>query len=342
MEFKDYYATLGVTKAASEKEIKQAYRKLARKFHPDVNPNDKAAEARFKDINEAYEVLGDPAKRQKYDELGANWRQYEQAGPGGQGPFSGGWSVNTGGGQGGGFRTMTQEEMEDLFGDTNPFSDFFTTFFGGGGGAAGGSRQTRSSRTRARGGRDIEHELDLTLDEAYHGTTKRLALSHGGAARTVDVRIPAGVGDGARVRVAGEGEKGTGGGRSGDLYLRLRIAPHATFERKGQDLHTTVAVPVPTAVLGGEVEVPTMTGKPVRLKIPAFTQNGQVFRLKTYGMPARGSHPQGDLYARVEAQVPTTLTDEEREHYTALAKLHAAGLKPRPASGGGATANSAA
>jgi curved DNA-binding protein len=333
MEFKDYYATLGVTKAASEKEIKQAFRKLARKFHPDVNPGDKSAEARFKDINEAYEVLGDSGKRSKYDELGANWRQYEQAQrAGGPNPFDG-WNANRGGapGAGGGFRTMTQEEMEDLFGDTNPFSDFFTTFFGGAGPSAG-PRGARAGRARARGGRDIEHELDLTLDEAYHGATKRLALSHGGPARTVDVRIPAGVGEGSRVRVPGEGEPGAGGGPAGDLYLRLRLTTHSTFERRGQDLHTTVAVPVPTAVLGGEVEVPTMAGKSVRLKIPPFTQNGQVFRLKTYGMPARGSHAQGDLYAKVEAQVPTALTPEEREHYTALAKLQR----------GGATENSAA
>ena len=322
MEFKDYYATLGVTKAASEKEIKQAYRKLARKFHPDVNPGDKAAEARFKDINEAYEVLGDPAKRAKYDELGANWRQYEQASAqDGANPFAGGWNVNAGGGSGG-FRTMTQEEMEELFGNENPFSDFFTTFFGGSGGPTPGSRTGRvGTRTRARSGRDVEHELDLSLDEAYHGTTKRLALSHGGGSRMVDVRIPAGVGDGSRVRVPGEGEPGMGGATAGDLYLRLRLAPHPTFERKGQDLYTTVAVPVPTAVLGGEVDVPTMAGKTVRLKIPPFTQNGQVFRLKGYGMPARGSHAQGDLYARVEAQMPTTLTAEERDHYDALAKL---------------------
>jgi DnaJ-class molecular chaperone len=324
MEFKDYYATLGVTKASSEKEIKQAYRKLARKFHPDVNPGDKTAEARFKDINEAYEVLGDPAKRAKYDELGANWRQYEQAQrSGGANPFAG-WNVNTGGGGSGGFRTMTQEEMEDLFGDSNPFSDFFTTFFGGAG-PSPGARGARGARSRTRAGRDIEHELDLTLDEAYHGTTKRLALSHAGSSRTKDVRIPAGVGEGSRVRVPGEGEPGSGGGTAGDLYLRLRLTPHPTFERRGQDLHTTVSVPVPTVVLGGEVDVPTMTGKPVRLKIPPFTQNGQVFRLKTYGMPARGSHAQGDLYAKVEAQIPTSLTDEEREHYAALGKMQRSG-----------------
>jgi curved DNA-binding protein len=333
MEFKDYYATLGVTKAASEKEIKQAFRKLARKFHPDVNPNDKAAESRFKEINEAYEVLGDASKRSKYDELGANWRQYEQAQRAGTADPFAGWNANAGGAAGGGgFRTMTQEEMEDLFGDTNPFSDFFTTFFGGAGPSAGAPRGARAGRTRARGGRDVEHELDLTLDEAYHGTTKRLALSHGGAPRTVDVRIPAGVGEGSRVRVPGEGEPGAGGGPAGDLYLRLRLTPHSTFERQGQNLHTTVAVPVPTAVLGGELEVPTMTGKTVRLKIPPFTQNGQVFRLKTYGMPARGSHAPGDLYAKVEAQVPTALTPEEREHYEALAKLQR----------DGASANSAA
>ena len=324
MEFKDYYATLGVTKASSEKEIKQAYRKLARKFHPDVNPGDKAAEARFKDINEAYEVLGDAAKRSKYDELGANWRQYEQAErTGAANPFAG-WNVNTGGAPGGGgFRTMTQEEMEGLFGDQNPFSDFFTTFFGGGG-SQPGTRGGRAGRPRARGGRDIEHELDLTLDEAYHGTTKRLALSHGGQPRTVDVRIPAGVGEGSRVRVSGEGEQGSGGATSGDLYLRIHISPDSRFERKGQDLHAKVRVPVTTAVLGGEAEVPNAGGRAIRLRIPPGTQNGQVFRLKGKGMPIVGKPGEfGDLYATVEAELPRQLTTEERAHYEALAKLAA-------------------
>jgi DnaJ-class molecular chaperone len=327
MEFKDYYATLGVAKTATDKEIKQAFRKLARKFHPDVNPGDKTAEGKFKDLNEAYEVLGDPAKRKKYDELGANWRLYEQAqAQGGANPFAG-WNVNVGGGpQGGGFRTMTQDEMEEMFGDSNPFSDFFTTFFGGGFGGAGGAgaEAGRGARARARQrpGRDVEHEIELTLEEAYQGVTRRLSLKYDGHARTVDVRIPAGVGDGSRVRVSGEGEHGVGGAASGDLYLRVRLAPHPAFERKGRDLYVKVLLPVTTAVLGGEAEVQTLGGKSARLRIPPLTQNGQVFRLKGYGMPAVGRHDEkGDLYARVEVQLPSHLSPEAREHYEALARL---------------------
>jgi DnaJ-class molecular chaperone len=326
MDFKDYYATLGVTKTSTEKEIKGAFRKLARKFHPDVNSGDKAAESKFKDINEAYEVLGDPEKRKKYDELGANWRMYEQAGaqPGGGNPFAG-----FGGGgrpQGGGFRTMSPDEMEEMFGDQNPFSDFFTTFFGGGGAAAGRESAGFGGRGRGRGqkrqGRDVEHEIELTLEDAYSGAMRRLSLAHEGQTRTVDVRIPAGVTDGSRVRVTGEGEHGLGGAASGDLYLRVKLAPHAAFERKGRDLYVTVRVPVTTAVLGGEAEVQTLAGTPARLKIPPLTQNGQVFRLKNYGMPAVGKPDEkGDLYARIEIQVPAQISAEEREHYEALEKL---------------------
>ncbi len=327
MEFKDYYATLGVAKTATDKELKQAYRKLARKHHPDVNPGDKSAEARFKEINEAYEVLGDPAKRKKYDELGANWRMYEQAGAGAQGgaygaPFGAGFGGQ--GAQGGGFRTMTEDEMRDMFGDSNPFSDFFQTFFGGMGaedrGEAG--RRAGRGRPRARAGRDIESELELGLEDAQHGATRRLSMNHDGGARSVDVRIPAGVGDGSRVRVAGEGEPGTGGGPAGDLYLRIRVAPHPSFERKGKDLYTRVPVPVTNAVLGGEAEVTTLGGKTLRLKIPPTTQNGQVFRLKGHGMPAPGKPSEtGDLYATVDVQLPKQLTPEEREHFEALKKL---------------------
>jgi DnaJ-class molecular chaperone len=216
---------------------------------------------------------------------------------------------------------MTPEEMEELFGNSNPFSDFFTTFFGGGGEAFGGGGGRGRSKSRQRPGRDLEHELELSLEEAYSGATRRLSLKHDGHARTVDVRIPAGVGDGSRVRVSGEGEQGSGGGTSGDLYLRIRLTPHPVFERKGRDLYVKVMVPVPTAVLGGEAEVQTIGGKAARLRIPPLTQNGQVFRLKGYGMPAVGkSNEIGDLYARVEAQLPTQLTADERAHYEELAK----------------------
>ncbi len=320
MDFKDYYATLGVAKTATEKEIKSAYRKLARKHHPDVNPGDKAAEAKFKELNEAYEVLGDPDKRKKYDELGANWRMYEHAGPGGGGsPFEqGGWTVNPGGAPGGGFRTMTEDEMREMFGNENPFSDFFNTFFGGADPEAG--RRTRG-RTRARKGRDFEQEIVLTLEEADQGTMRRLAMKHDGHARTVDVRIPAGVGDGSRVRVAGEGEHGVGGGAAGDLYLRIRLAPHGQFERRGRDLYTKVPVPLTTAVLGGEVDVPALGGRTLRLKVPPTTQNGQVFRLRGQGMTLAGkSGERSDLYATIDVQLPRQLSPEQRAQFEQLAK----------------------
>ena len=321
MDFKDYYGVLGVAKTASAKEIKQAFRKLARKHHPDVNPGDRAAEARFKDINEAYEVLGDPEKRRKYDELGANWRMYEQAGGPGGGPGPGWEGVFTGGSSGGGFRSMTEEEMRQMFGDADPFSDFFHTFFGGAAQPGGG--RARASRARAsRPGRDVEHELELGLEDAFHGTTQRLSLRHDGHARTVDVRIPAGVGDGSRVRISGEGEAGMGGAGSGDLYLRIRLAAHPRFERKGRDLHTRVGIPLTRAVLGGETEVVTLGGKSLRLRIPPLTQNGQIFRLKGHGMPAVGKPEQtGDLYAAIEVQLPRELTPEQREHFEALGRL---------------------
>ncbi|HTK28135.1 MAG TPA: DnaJ C-terminal domain-containing protein [Vicinamibacterales bacterium] len=330
MDFKDYYSTLGVAKTATEKEIKQAYRKLARKHHPDVNPGDKTAEGRFKDINEAYEVLGDPSKRKKYDELGANWRMYEQAGAGGPGGGfnpggdGGAWNVHVGGGPGGGYRTMTEDEVREMFGDANPFSDFFQTFFGGGGpGEEPGRRAGRGGRSRARAGRDVEQAIELGLEDAFQGATRRLSIKHDGHARTVDVRIPAGVGEGSRVRIPGEGEPGAGGASAGDLYLRIRLVPHPRFERKGRDLYTRVSVPLTTAVLGGEAEVATMGGgKPLRLKIPTGTQNGQVFRLKGHGMPAVGKPEEhGDLYATVDVQLPRSLTSEQRTHFEALRKL---------------------
>jgi DnaJ-class molecular chaperone len=321
MDFKDYYAVLGVSKTATEKEIKQAFRKLARKHHPDVNPGDRAAEAKFKEINEANEVLSDPEKRRKYDELGANWRMYEQAAAGGAGHPGGGWEGRFSTGPG--YRTMSEEEMREMFGDADPFSDFFHTFFGGVGATGEPGRQSRASRLRMRRqGRDVEHELQLNLEDAFHGTTQRLSLKHDGHARTVDVRIPPGVADGSRVRISGEGEAGTGGAQSGDLYLRIRLSPHPRFERKGRDLYARVQVPLTTAVLGGETEVQTLGGKALRLKIPPLTQNGQVLRLKGQGMPALGKSDQiGDLYATIDVQLPRDLSPEQRAHFEALGRL---------------------
>ncbi|MEI6667864.1 MAG: DnaJ C-terminal domain-containing protein [Acidobacteriota bacterium] len=320
MEFKDYYATLGVTKSATDKEVKQAYRKLARKFHPDVNPGDKASETRFKQVNEAYEVLGDADKRGKYDELGANWRQYEQVDPRGGGqPFGGaGWGPGVRGGRTGG-HVLTEEEMRQAFGEGDPFSDFFHAFFGGRPEASPTSpRQGRPAKGRR--GRDVEQDLDLTLEQASQGATRRLTIKYGGHARTVDVRIPAGVADGSRVRVAGEGEHGAGS--AGDLFLRVRIQPHPRFERKGQDLHITIHVPVTTAVLGGDAEVVALDGHALRLKIPSSTQNGQVFRLKGHGMPTIGKPAdRGDIYATVVIRLPRSLTPEQRTLYEQLATL---------------------
>jgi DnaJ-class molecular chaperone len=302
MDFKDYYAILGVDKKASDADIKRAYRKLARQYHPDLNPGEKHAEAKFKEINEANEVLGDPENRRKYDELGANWRQYEHAQP------AGGRATH---------RTMTPEEMEELFGGGggDPFSDFFHTFFGGDAGPAG--RRSGRSRRPTRG-HDLEQPVDLSLEDVLSGTTRRVVISGDGADRTVDVRIPAGVKDGARVRAAAKGGSGHGG-EAGDLYLQVRVVPHSQFERRGQDLHTRVTAPVTTAVLGGEVSVPTLGGGSVRLRVPELTAAGRVFRLRGHGLPTVGKPDErGDLYATLDVQIPSSLNEEERRRWEAL------------------------
>lgn len=315
MQFRDYYATLGVPKTASDTEIKRAYRKLARQFHPDLNPGDKTAEARFKEVNEAHEVLGDPEKRRKYDELGENWRQYENVQPGQGAPP--GWTGGFGGGTH--YRTMTPEEME-AFG----FSDFFETFFGGGAGFQDFGARAGRGRGRGRGparGADLEQAVELTLEEVFSGTARRVHMS-GARDRTVEVRIPAGVRDGARVRAAGEGGPGVAGGSAGDLFLRVHVRPHSQFERKGDDLYVRVSVPATVAVLGGEATVPTLAGAPLRLKVPGLTRNGRVFRLRGHGLPVAGrADARGDLYATLNIQVPSQLTADARRHWEALRDL---------------------
>ena len=320
MDFKDYYAVLGVPKTATDDDIKRAYRRLARQHHPDLNPGDKAAEARFKDLNEANEVLGDPDKRRKYDDLGANWRQYEQQASTGHGPgFTAGPS---------GFRTVSPEEMDRLFGGQAPFSDFFATFFGQTEPASSGARRARS--TRPRRGPDIEALVEVTLEEAFAGTTRRVMVSQGGKDHPVEVRIPAGIKDGSRIRAAGEGGAAGQGGTPGDLYLSVTVLPHPRFERRGQDLHTRVPVPVTTAVLGGEISVPSVSGSTLKLRIPEMTAAGRVFRLRGHGMPGVGQpDDRGDLYATAEVQIPSSISAEQRRHYEALRDLAAGGASSR-------------
>jgi len=287
-DFKDYYKILGVAKAASEKEIKAAYRKLARKHHPDVNHGNKQAEARFKEINEANEVLSDPEKRRRYDELGANWDAVRSGGPGG------------GAGRPGGFRVHTEGFDPESVGG---FSDFFRTFFSGGG---GGFEEVGARGRAARPDRP-DHPVDITLEEVLSGAHRTLQMG-GASPKRVEVKIPAGVREGTRVRAA-------------DVVLRVHVLPHAIFEVKGDDLQAAVRVPLTTAVLGGEVHVPTLDG-PVGIKVPAGTPAGRVFRLREHGLPRlEGGHGRGDLLATLAVDLPKELSKREKDLFEELKAL---------------------
>jgi curved DNA-binding protein len=306
---KNYYDVLGVGKDASDKEIKAAYRKLARQYHPDVNPGNTQAETRFKEINEAYEVLGDEKKRRSYDELGPNWHRWQQAGQ--AGGFN--WDQWARGNSGSRPRA-TPEDFEDLFGGGGGnFSDLFGTIFGGGG--PGRTRTYQQSRPQT--GQDIEQEIEISLTEAYLGTT-RLLNKEG---RRLQVKIPAGAKTGLKVRMRGEGQSGFYGGEAGDLYLKVKVAADPRFERKEDDLYTTVPVDLYTTILGGEIRVPTLSGE-VTLKIPAGSQNGQSFRLRSKGMPKlHRTDEYGDLYAKLDVRLPTSLNAEQRDLFEQLRKL---------------------
>ena len=271
-----YYEILGVPRSANEKEVRQAYRRLARKYHPDLNPDDKKAEDQFKRINQAYEVLSDPEDRKKYDRYGENWKHAEQ------------FQTRYGDGGGSPFRRRAGGGLEDLFGSEDRFGGFGDLF---------GRGTTTTSQ--------IETSVEVTLEEAYAGTRRNVTITAGGKDRRIEVTIPPGVDEGSVVRISpGQGQR---------LLLNITVAPQRRFTRKGADLHMEVGVPLEDAILGGEVDVQTMKGR-VRLKVPAESQNGQKIRLAGQGMPKLGApDTKGDLYVAIRPVMPRDLTDEERE-----------------------------
>ncbi|MFN8523563.1 MAG: J domain-containing protein [Chloroflexota bacterium] len=311
MAKRDYYELLGVGRSATEKEIRQAYRKLARQFHPDLNPNNKQAESRFKEIGEAYEVLSDAEKRKKYDRWGHDWEKIEQAQKAGAGAGAGGFGTGSGG-----FRwNPTSRGGGVTFEQDDPLSDLFGTLLGGG--------RNRRSQARQRG-EDYEHQTEVSIEEAYSGTVRVIQIQAAdGSVQTIEVKIPPGVTDGSRVRVAGKGGQGRGGGAAGDLYLVVTVTQGGQFSRDGDDVTVPVDVPLYTAVLGGEIHVPTPKGTRLALRIPPETQSGQRFRLTGQGMPKLGQEARGDLYAEVRLLLPDRLSDRERDLFKELAALRA-------------------
>lgn len=299
VSYQDYYKLLGVKRDASADEISKAFKKLARKYHPDLNPGDKKAEEQFKQINEAYEVLKDPEKRKLYDQLGPDWQHGQQFG-------------GARGGAGGGF-----ENMNFNFNGTNmggaDFSDFFENLFGGaargGGGGFGGFSQ------RPRRGRDVEAELPLTLEEVMEGGKRQVTLKMPEGPKTLEINVPQGIKNGAKLRLSGQGDPSSSGGQPGDLFLKIRYLPSNNFKVDGDNLHYDLGLAPWEAVLGAKVEVPTLDGQ-VELKIPAGSSSGRKFRLKGKGMGTAASR--GDLLVKVMVDVPTSLTEEERELWEKL------------------------
>lgn len=304
LDFKDYYEVLGVSKSASDKEIKSAYRKLAKKYHPDANPGDKKSEERFKEINEAYEVLSDPEKKKQYEELGSNWQQYSQGG-------GAEWFRRAGRGEGAGGRRSASFTFDDL--NSSGFSEFFQMFFGGMGDGQG-PQVHRAGRSMANAVRAQEHELEITLLEAFQGGERQLDISvpDGGTKRII-VKIPKGSRTGTKVKVAGAG--------SADIILKLYVKEHPGYELKGDDLYTKIDVPLYDAVLGGSAPLTLLDGRRVNLTIPQGTANGRLFRFKGQGMPVIKTDRKGDLYVELKVVIPEDLSEGELELFRRLKNM---------------------
>lgn len=315
MDYKDYYKVLGVEKSASQDEIKSAYRKLAKKYHPDKNAGDKQAEEKFKEINEANEVLSDPEKKARYDQISNSYSIWQQAG-GSPGAFR--WEDLFGSNFGGRTQRVEVNDLGDMFGEMGGFSDFFRTFFAGGGSSrqSTGQRNYRQQYPQQQPPSHYQQDLTISLYEAYHGAKRIIQIGD----QKIEVKIPAGAKTGTKVRVAGVGP-GDRQGVRGDLYLVIQVAHDHRFAREGDDLHTKVHVDFVTAVLGGETEVETMTGK-VSLKIPAGTQPGQKMRLKNKGMPIiKNKEKFGDLIVTAQVDIPKKLSDQEKDLFNKLKEI---------------------
>ncbi|HHV65517.1 MAG TPA: J domain-containing protein [Peptococcaceae bacterium] len=320
MEFKDYYQILGVDPQADLKEIKKAYQTLAKKYHPDVNPGNKDAELKFKEINEAYHAIADPGKRAKYDKLRNEYLQWQKRGSRGTFDWSA-WQESTG--RTTYTRTMTPEEFADLFGDREffggrfgGFSDFFSMIFGREDFDFEPQDDFHSFRQSAVKGRDLQGEITITLEEAYHGAKKIIDIGH----KRVEATIPKGIQDKQKIRLAGQGESGSRGGINGDLYLTVKILPHPVLTREGDDLSANLEIDFYTAVLGGEARINTLSGD-VILKIPPKTQAGRSFRLKGKGMPVLNRPGQyGDFYAKTVIVLPPDLREEEIKKLSEIQK----------------------